>query len=126
MISNRYLIITAAMIATALWPVKNSVADDRQYYWSSYERDMFYANSYPDNLARLEKLEATLLKIIETSAASERKPPPGILAEYGYFLYERGQVDAAIEYFEREAGQWPDSRVFMEKIIAAVRPGAAE
>ncbi|MDH4110153.1 MAG: DUF4810 domain-containing protein [Gammaproteobacteria bacterium] len=117
----------AAALVVLLWLPSTGVADDQfKYYWSTYEYDLFYANTSPDDPEKAERLEATLLKIIKQSDTSGRKPPPGILAEYGFFLYERGQTDEAIEYFEREAGQWPESRVFMERVIVSLRTGEAE
>lgn len=121
MMKNRLTIITAAAIAIAMSLADTSLADDETtYYWSSYERDLFDTYSDSENLT---KLGQTLLRIIKTSDTSGRKPPPGILAEYGYTLLRRGDTDVAIEYFEREAGQWPESRVFMNRVIARVRQG---
>ena len=117
----------AAALVVLLWLPASGVADDHfKCFWSSYEYDLFYANTSPGKPEKAERLEATLLKIIKQSDTSGRKPPPGILAEYGFFLYERGQIDEAIEYFEREAGQWPESEVFMERVIASLREGEAE
>ena len=62
------------------------------------------------------------LKTIILAAQQEGKTvPPGIYAEYGYALYEEGNAPEAIKYFERERDTWPESRVFMEKLIAIAR-----
>lgn len=119
----RCSIITATALLIVLSLSNNSFAgDSTTYYWSSYESDLFDTYSNPENL---KEFEATLLRIINKSDTSGRKPPPGILAEYGYILYRRGDANAAIQYFQREAGQWPESRMFMNRVIAHVRQGAA-
>ena len=66
------------------------------------------------------------LKTIILAAQQEGKTvPPGIYAEYGYALYEEGNAAEAIRYFERERDTWPESRVFMEKLIAIARRAAS-
>ena len=89
-------------------------ADTPIYDWSSYERDLY--RSYVE-VEKLKNFEATLQYIIKKSDESGRKPPPGVLAECGYLLYKRGEFDSAIGYFEREAREWPESAVLMNRII---------
>lgn len=115
------LTVTVILSAPALGA---RATEDRLYYWSSYERDLFQAYYRPKQTERWQTFEATLLRIIEESDAAGRKPPPGLLAEYGYFLAERGEYDTAIEYFEREATEWPESAGWMERLIAKVREAA--
>jgi len=95
-------------------------SDTRTYYWSSYQYDLYRSYYEP---SKAKKFEATLLRIIKKSDASGRKIPPGVLAEYGYFFYQRGEFDSAIHYFEREALEWPESEVLMERVIEQAREG---
>jgi hypothetical protein len=84
--------------------------DKRTYYWAS-SKGTFYP------------VEAKLERIIERSDASGRKTPPGILAEYGYVYFERGEMESAVYYFEREAREWPESAEFMKKMIERAKAG---
>ena len=102
-------------------------SDDRTYYWSSYQHDFY--ESIPrhvkdDPEKESKPFQATLKRIIEKSDASGRKTPPGLLAEYGYFLLQRGDTESAIQYFEREAREWPESAGFMQHMIERARTGA--
>ena len=58
------------------------------------------------------------LTIVELSG------PPGLLAEYGYVLYKRGEAKSAIEYFEREVTEWPESEALMKRIIERAKKGS--
>ena len=106
--------LTLASIACA--------TDKRTYYWSSHQRDL--SKVQQDDPETAKKFEATLLRIIKKSDASDRKAPPGTLAEYGYFLFPRGAMDSAIYYFEREAREWPESSALMEGMIGRARGGS--
>jgi hypothetical protein len=44
--------------------------------------------------------------------------PPGIYAEYGFVMYEEGNNQQAVFYYQKEADKWPESRAFMTKLIA--------
>ena len=57
------------------------------------------------------------LRVIILSAEESGKIPPGLYAEYGYTFYEVGNYQQAIQYFQREADLWPESRYFMNKMI---------
>jgi hypothetical protein len=95
-------------------------ADTSLYEWWNYERDFYRAY---DQSEKAQKFEATLLQIIEKSDEAGRKPPPGLLGEYGYVLYKRGETKSAIEYFQREASEWPESEALMKRIIERAQKG---
>lgn len=83
-------------------------SDTRTYYWATSK-------------GTFEPTEAKLKRVIETSDASGRKIAPGILAEYGYFFFDRGDMGSAVRYFEREAKEWPESEAFMKRMIERAR-----
>lgn len=97
-------------------------AKKNMYYWSGYQQAISSAN---DTAERVKTSEASLLGLIEKSDAAGRKIAPGVLGEYGYFFFERGEFDTAIYWFEREIGAWPESAVLMKKMIARARAGSA-
>jgi hypothetical protein len=45
-------------------------------------------------------------------------------AEYGYALYEQGKITEAVVYFQKESDKWPESKVFMSKVIAIAQKRA--
>ncbi len=122
------LIPTAVAIVLALAFAGVAEAKDppRKYYWSDYEMAMYRAYSNPDDEDLQMKLAATMLRIIEESDKAGRKPPPGIVAEYGFFLYQRGELYAAIDQFRREATLWPESKTLMDRMIQKARTEAEQ
>jgi len=68
------------------------------------------------NPAEREEFVQSLKEILD-NAEPEGKVPPGIYAEYGFAMYEQGNTQQAILYYQKEANKWPESRVFMNKLI---------
>ncbi|MDH3760013.1 MAG: DUF4810 domain-containing protein [Gammaproteobacteria bacterium] len=108
-----------AMAIQALFGVVYA-ADKRMYYWSGHQRVITSANNTP---GKIKSSEAALLKLIKKTDEAGRRVAPGLLAEYGYFFFERGEFDTAIYWFEREIGEWPESAVLMKKMIERAREG---
>ena len=96
-----------------LMTMTGCVAQSR-YNWCDYDTKMY---KHYKNPVQREAFVQGLKEIIE-EAEPEGKVPPGIYAEYGFALYEEGNHQAAIAYFKKEADKWPESRVFMTKLIA--------
>ena len=88
-----------------------------KYAWNNYDGVLYkhYKNPH-DNEEFIEHLN----EIIQEGEASG-KIPPGIYAEYGYAMYERGQYDEAIKFYQKEYDKWPESRTFMTKMIATAK-----
>lgn len=43
--------------------------------------------------------------------------PPGIYAEYGYLQLQQGRNESAVYLFKQEESHWPESTVFMERMV---------
>ncbi|MDO9042973.1 MAG: DUF4810 domain-containing protein [Desulfocapsaceae bacterium] len=84
------------------------------YAWNGYDQKLYNHYRSPDGG---DKFSAELKEIIADNETSGRVPP-GIFAEYGYTLYEKGQFSEAIEYFKKEQAKWPESNVLMTKMIS--------
>jgi len=85
-----------------------------KYKWHNYDGVLYqhYKNPH-DNEEFIEHLNEIIRE-----GESSGKVPPGIYAEYGYAMYERGQYDEAIKYYQKEYDKWPESRTLMTKMIA--------
>lgn len=118
--------IRLASLGFALLLLANTgcATDTRTYDWSSYQWSAYSGNQINRGGPKSKRFEATLKRIIEQSDAAKRKPPPGVLAEYGFLFFERGEMDTAVQYFERESGEWPLSEVFMSWMIEQARGGS--
>lgn len=89
------------------------------YSWGHYEDLIYVSYAQPGKLppeAQIEKLEADYQK-----ARSENKPvPPGFHAHLGNLYYQIGNMDQARQEFETEKAQYPESTVFMDRLIASL------
>ncbi len=86
----------------------------QKYAWNGYDDSLFAYYKHPENKQKyIEKLR----EIITKAEQSNIKVPPGIYAEYGYMFYEGNNYSQAIVYFTKEHDLWPESAVFMEKMI---------
>jgi len=84
------------------------------YAWNNYDAELY--EHYKDP-AQKEVFVQSLKEIIQL-AESEGKVPPGIYAEYGFLLYEKGDTAQAVQYYQKEADKWPESKFLMTKMIA--------
>lgn len=105
---------TALALLAAAALAAGCASSNTLYAWGGYNTVLYRHYKNPqDREAFVENLE----EIIRKAEESGKKVPPGIYAEYGYALYEVGRYADASPYFRREMDEWPESRVFMEKMI---------
>lgn len=83
------------------------------YAWGNYEGSLYGLMKDPTSL---DKYGRALQKQIQDGEVST-KVPPGIYAEYGYFLTVTNQPGEAIKYFGKEKQRWPESARLMDKMI---------
>lgn len=83
------------------------------YNWGNYEGSLYTLMKDPTSL---DKYGKALQRQIEEGDGSG-KVPPGIYAEYGYFLTVTNQPGEAIKYYEKEKQRWPESALLMDKMI---------
>ncbi len=93
-----------------------------KYYWGNYDPALY---AYYKDPTRLAEYAASLDAVIKAGESKNMKVPPGIYAEYGYLQLQAGKGKEAAALFEIEATHWPESRVFMDRMIAvASNPSA--
>lgn len=109
--------ILLAVAVIFLFSAGQGCAPKTRYAWGKYDYTLYSHYKNPqDQEAQLERLE----EIVREAEAQDRVPP-GLYAEYGYALYQKGSVREAVSYFEKEKAKWPESNVLMEKMIRNVR-----
>lgn len=90
-----------------------SACSTTRYTWNHYDDKLYQHYKNPaENEKFIEGLKVTIEDGEKTGTV-----PPGIYAEYGYTFYETGNYSEAAEYFQKEYDKWPESRVFMSKMI---------
>ena len=87
------------------------------YYWGQYEGKLYSAYKNPETVGAFNE---HLLYIIETAPEKGKRIPPGICAEYGYALFLSDQMALAVQFFEREAQEWPEAAPLMARLIESV------
>ena len=105
----------AAVSAFALFTI--SCASNKQLYsWYDYQEDYYHYLKNADEKS-LDKLIKTYDKIIAEQKATRGVVPPGIYADYGYLLMEKGKNAEAKEMFAKEIELYPESEVFIGSIL---------
>ena len=87
------------------------------YSWQDYESVTISAMNAGEK--HRAKRISRYQKLIDGQKKGFRKvPPPGIFLEYGYELAMSGKLEKGIEMMRLEMHNYPESRVFVERIIA--------
>jgi len=94
-------------------------APKTRYSWNEYDNKLY---QHYKNPAEYDEFIEHLKEVIEDGEA-QGKVPPGIYAEYGFALYEKGNFPEAARYFQLENDKWPESRVLMSKMIKNAQLG---
>ena len=103
------LLISALALAAT-----TACAPPTRYHWGNYESSLYRLMKDPTNL---NKYGVALNEQI-TKAETLGKVPPGIYAEYGYFLVTTQKHNEAVIWFQKEKTQWPESALLMDKMIS--------
>jgi len=87
------------------------------YSWGHYQQLVYVSYRSPDKAPPEKQIE--LLEKDYQIARSKNKPvPPGFHAHLGYLYYQVGKPDAARTEFETEKANFPESAVFMDRLLA--------
>ncbi|WP_462327070.1 DUF4810 domain-containing protein [Desulfobaculum sp.] len=87
------------------------------YYWGDYSETYYQYMQSPTEETLATHVQS-IESVIEQSKRLNKAVPPGIYAEYGYYKLKAGQTDEAVKYFTLEKELYPESRIFMERLIA--------
>ena len=90
------------------------------YSWGHYE-DLIYASyaapgKVPPEM-QVEKLEEDYQK----ARAANKPVPPGFHAHLGVLYFQLGKLDQAKQEFETEKANFPESAVFMDRLLANLK-----
>lgn len=111
--------IARAALLLACAPLAGCATSGALYNYGDYS-DSLYAYQR-DPTERADYIEE-LQEIISKGSEPGTKPvPPGIRAELGYMMLEAGDMQQAELLFQQEKQAWPESQVFMDRLIAVAR-----
>lgn len=86
------------------------------YSWYDSE-DAAYQYQKKATDKSLDKAMSEYLKVLEKQKGTRKVVPPGINAEYGFMLVKSGKVDQGIEYLKKEVSLYPESEIYISRII---------
>ncbi|CUA87366.1 DUF4810 domain-containing protein [Pseudidiomarina woesei] len=85
------------------------------YQWGNYE-DTLFAHFHEPEVK--EEMLASYIAFLEKSQnKSKKKVAPGLFAEAGTFMLEKGDATAAVRFYELERSLWPESEPLMTMLI---------
>lgn len=86
------------------------------YHWGHYEDLLYRMYSEPGAADPLEQIQM-LSEDVERAAAQGQLVPPGIHAHLGYMYLLNGEPDRALEQFDLEKTEYPESTVFIDGMV---------
>ena len=104
----------------AIMLVSGCATRETLYFWGNYQPQVYAQYSDPGKVPveeQLAKLEADYQK-----ARSLNKPvPPGFHAHTGYLYFQLGKMDQSVQSFETEKTLYPESKIYMDRLIATIK-----
>jgi hypothetical protein len=89
------------------------------YSWGKYEPLVYTMYAQPGKAT--PEVQVIALEEDFQKARSKNKPvPPGFHAHLGHLYYQLGKFDQARQQFETEKANFPESAVFMDRLLASL------
>jgi hypothetical protein len=110
--------ILAAAVALAMTACAS--APPTTYKWGSYEEVIYESYVSHDDVPAEKQIEL-LEKDYQAARATNQRLPPGWHAHLGYLYYQIGRVGQARQEFSTEKAQFPESAVFVNRLLANVK-----
>jgi hypothetical protein len=89
------------------------------YLWGSYEECVWGTCS--GEAAAAEEIRL-LAEDVERARSEGQKDPPGLHAHLGYLYLVTGNPESAASEFRTEKELWPESAVFMDRLLEKLEP----
>jgi hypothetical protein len=87
------------------------------YHWGHYEPLVYEMYAHPGKAEPAQQIDE-LTEDIATAQSKNRPVPPGVHAHLGYMHLQQGNAMAAREQFEIEKRLFPESTVFMDRLLS--------
>ena len=91
-----------------------------KYAWGTYDHSLY---SYYRNPAKADDFALSLANLVKGAGQTHAVVAPGIYAEYGYLFLQQGNAKDAVKAFQSEEQQWPESKIFMDRMIELAAAG---
>lgn len=111
-----------ALLAAAALVLAGCQTQRPLYYWGNYETINYLAYAKPEKATldeQRDRLEEDLTKAKGRNLAAH----PGLHAQLGYVYFQLGRIDDSIREFAAEKALFPESAVFMDRMIEKAKGG---
>ena len=108
--------MTRAVWLVAVVTLLTGCAAPTLYSWGSYEELVYVSYAAPGKASpqmQVEKLEQDYQK----ARAENKRVFPGFHAHLGYLYFQLGKLDAARQALQTEKAEFPESAVFIDRLI---------
>jgi hypothetical protein len=86
------------------------------YFWGHYQQVVYDQYDKPGK-ASPEQLSSLMEQDVHKAASLNKPLPPGFHAQLGYLYAMSGKTDEARQQYELEKQQFPESAVFMDRLL---------
>jgi len=90
------------------------------YSWGHYE-ERVYASYLAPNTVSPETQVVELEQEYQKARAENKRMPPGFHAHLGYMYFQLGKLDQARRELETEKAEFPESAVFVDRLLGNLR-----
>jgi hypothetical protein len=90
------------------------------YNWGGYE-DQIYSMYIDPGKIPVEKQIEDMEASFQRTSASAALTPPGFRAHLGYLYFQVGKLDQAVRAFDGEKAAFPESAMFVDRMIARIQ-----
>lgn len=108
--------VSFALLALVLTSCGGS---QKLYDWGDYDKSSYRYLKNADEESKQELLE-DYQEIIDKQKGTRQTVPPGICADYGYLLLQKGEVAKGKEMLKKEVALYPESKIFVSRILKMV------
>lgn len=90
------------------------------YQWGSYEEQIYAMYSDPGKVP-IEEQIINLEKDYQIARSTNQPVPPGYHAHMGYLYFQLGKTDQALQSFTTEKTLFPESTLYMNRLIKRIK-----
>ena len=94
--------------------------NNRLYQWGSYENMVYESYHEPGKYSSQSQI-IEMEKDLEKARAANKSIPPGHYAYLGYLYFQSGQLDKALTALQTEKTIFPESTIYMDRLIAQIK-----
>ncbi len=114
----RFLIVNCVFLLVVI----SGCATPKQslYQWGDYEKQVYAIYNDPGK-SPLEEQIAKLEEDYQKARSTSKSVPPGFHAHLGYLYFQTGKNDQAYQSFQTEKSLFPESAVYMDRVLTKIR-----